>query len=234
MNRSSVDDDEGTDNEQTDSLPDDANVKEEKKPEVVRKPFSMKPRGSSFKQAINAAVLQKRNSKADMAEVKHVKISDSAAPAVHVATKKPEKSTKKKHETRQDSQTSNWSDNIPVITISKTESEECILENSTVKIEKTAKIIVQEDQEDVIESEKNECEEVNTNSSSKKHVLKKQSSEVEADDFEEISIKSYKKKVDSENKSSTSGSGSAQTSSETTKTESSGEYKEDYKFSESF
>lgn len=36
---------------------------------------------------------------------------------------------------RQDSQTSIWSDNIPVITISKTESEECILEKSTDEAE---------------------------------------------------------------------------------------------------
>lgn len=36
---------------------------------------------------------------------------------------------------RRDSQTSIWSDNIPVITISKTESEECILEKSTDEAE---------------------------------------------------------------------------------------------------
>lgn len=39
----------------------------------------------------------------------------------------------KKKAKRQDSQTSIWSDNIPVITISKTESDECILEQSGSK-----------------------------------------------------------------------------------------------------
>lgn len=38
---------------------------------------------------------------------------------------------------RQDSQTSIWSDNIPVITISKTESDECILEGNKVVIPKS-------------------------------------------------------------------------------------------------
>lgn len=39
---------------------------------------------------------------------------------------------------RQDSQTSIWSDNIPVITISKTESDECILEANKVITPKTS------------------------------------------------------------------------------------------------
>lgn len=38
---------------------------------------------------------------------------------------------------RQDSQTSVWSDNIPVITISKTASDECILEDNTTEMSKT-------------------------------------------------------------------------------------------------
>lgn len=45
--------------------------------------------------------------------------------------------TSRPRTTRQDSQTSVWSDNIPTITISKTASEECILENQQNDIEES-------------------------------------------------------------------------------------------------
>lgn len=45
--------------------------------------------------------------------------------------------SKRARTTRQDSQTSIWSDNIPTITISKTASEECILENQQNDIEES-------------------------------------------------------------------------------------------------
>lgn len=52
----------------------------------------------------------------------------SASAASSSGTMRREPSVTKKKAKRQDSQTSIWSDNIPVITISKTESDECILE----------------------------------------------------------------------------------------------------------
>lgn len=307
---STVDDEEyNTDNEQNESLPDDVNIRDDKKQEVAMK---IKPKVSSFKHAINTTIAQKRNNniKTDVNEVKHVKINEIATPHTikksqplkkdsnnsikkivksdienipkketntvendanfsgknGVSTEKDGVSTekdasfteteanfsgkdvdvirtvvddnnkdeviKKDFENRQDSLASNWSDNIPVITISKTESEECILEKTKIeKIDETDKIITTDKSNDEIDGDLKLI-------SSKKYVLKKQTSEIESDvdndddDFDEVTA--IKQTISNENKSNstcTSGTGSAQTSSETNKTESSCEYKEDYKFS---
>lgn len=216
---------EGTDNEQQDSLPDDVNIREAKpKPEKATK--------SNFRHAINSALQQKENAtiditrRSDSSETKHVKIQGVKPTPTHSATqnktiyerriskeKQPYSSTDNSKNTRQDSQTSNWSDNIPVITISKTESEECILEKQ--KQSKRPDVVTKAEVEPSKESDK-----------PKKHILRKQKT-MESEEFEENSLKENKKKLEHENKS-TNGSNSVQTSD--AKTESSLEYKDDYDY----
>lgn len=215
---------EGTDNEQQDSLPEDINIREAKcKPE--------KP--NNFRHAINSVLQQKENVKPDITrrsdsnETKHVKIQGIKPAQTHSTTqnktiyerrisndKPPHTSGDTSRNTRQDSQASNWSENIPVITISKTESEECILE----KQKQTHKpdVVTKADVEPSKESDKH-----------RKHVLKKQKT-MESEEYEEKPLKENKKKLEHENKSSTNGSSSMQNSD--AKTESSLEYKDDYDY----
>ncbi|RZC36461.1 transmembrane channel-like protein 3 [Asbolus verrucosus] len=101
--------DEGTDTEQHESLPEDlVSIKDTTKPPLVSK---LSTGSGSFDYP--RVLLQKKNSQkssSDSSE-KHFQIKDHKA-ADH------------KKEVRQDSGSSVWSDNIPVITISKTESAE--------------------------------------------------------------------------------------------------------------
>lgn len=112
----SEDDQNATDNEQHDSLPEDP---------VSVKPPNRKPRpswgGFEF-QDIAKQALQMKNS-SEYTDNKHVQIK--------VIQNTPDLDTASTSK-RKDSDASVWSDNIPVITISKTESAENILNNDKV------------------------------------------------------------------------------------------------------
>lgn len=118
--------DDATDTEQPESLPEDV--------------ISLKE-GKIIKKVLKKSDSLQRTS-SDSTEGKRVQISE-ATPEMYrkrEAFNQPKKESSQKYpnpsptrsnsskEARQDSINSNWSDNIPVITISKTESSECILE----------------------------------------------------------------------------------------------------------
>lgn len=73
-------------------------------------------------EAVNETILEEDFSAAPTAPKTTAKRRDSMSQSLRRKTKSTVK--------RQDSQTSVWSDNIPVITISKTASDECILEDN--------------------------------------------------------------------------------------------------------
>lgn len=129
----------------------------ESKPQASRKVFDRITTGGSFKKTINAALAQARNKpiveilpkrSSGPNETKHVKINKSVPVTIHSTTprrkdtfdlKKTQELRQKRamqspsrsgssREVREDSLSSIWSDNIPVITISKTESAENILD----------------------------------------------------------------------------------------------------------
>lgn len=69
-------------------------------------------------------------------EKKDEECSDEPGPMTSFPVRSDSQSSRPRT-TRQDSQASIWSDNIPTITISKTASEECILENQQNDIEES-------------------------------------------------------------------------------------------------
>ena len=163
MNKPSEDQDDATDTEQHDSLPDDVSNAKDVKPQSTRKanyPFGMKTDlNFSFKRAVEISGQIKgraldssktQKTSADPGE-KRVKILDECTP-IKRATQRIRKDsldlintqskrrvvrspskTSSSGKMREDSVTSTWSDNIPVIKISKTESAECILDEQVVR-----------------------------------------------------------------------------------------------------
>lgn len=147
-------------------MPEDLISIKESKPQVSKKIFERISTGNSFKKTINAALAQTRNKpiveaiqkgSSDSSDAKHVKIKENVPVTIHGTVHKHRDTInlKKTHERKQkkmyqspsrsssskdlreDSLTSNWSDNIPVITISKTESAENILRDSPKQSQKT-------------------------------------------------------------------------------------------------
>lgn len=130
----SEDDQNATDTEQHDSLPED--------PSVGKPPRRPRPSwgGFEFQDIAHKALQMKRSLESNSKETetstesKRVQINDGQK---HVSKSKEivEASTSQ----RQDSDCSVWSDNIPVITISKTESSENILKDEYNKKSKNTK-----------------------------------------------------------------------------------------------
>lgn len=137
--------DDGTDTELHESLPDDVNMREPSSEKDTKHHRSS--RKSSPSKKLNSST-SKSTSEENNKSVKSIS-SENDKPAKAVSsekiktlerTRKKEKIHDKYRSTsrsssskdlRQDSSTSNWSDNIPVIKISGTESSECILEHQT-------------------------------------------------------------------------------------------------------
>lgn len=131
--------DDNTDTEQHDSLPDDVVSVKEAKPQSA----------FNFKGMVNLARKSSDNRKSSDIEPKHVHIVDCAQLPKRSDSyqeqrrdnwrerrrrQSPTKSTSSSKETKkEDSVNSTWSEAIPVITISKTESAECILEGTSKK-----------------------------------------------------------------------------------------------------
>lgn len=124
----SEDDQNATDTEQHDSLPED--------PSIGKQPLKPRPSwgGLDFQNIANKA-LQMKKSKNDnndvLSDTKHVQINDTQNSVPKLAEVNVPLSSK-----RQDSDCSIWSENIPVITISKTESSENILRGDEIKTSK--------------------------------------------------------------------------------------------------
>ena len=96
-NHETANQEEGTDTEQHESLPEDlVSIKESK---ALQSPLPLSSGSFDYQKSL----LQKRNSQKSVSE-----------------------DSRTKKDMRQDSTSSVWSDNIPVITISKTESAECL------------------------------------------------------------------------------------------------------------
>lgn len=121
--------DDATDTDQHDSLPDDINnsniaVKAENENRVL----------NNFKRLLNAKAKQRRaTAQAQPSQQNKGPVTQSVTAAVtnpaKIEKKKSTSRSSSSKDIRQDSLTSNWSENIPVIKISGTGSSECILEN---------------------------------------------------------------------------------------------------------
>lgn len=124
----SEDDQNATDTEQHDSLPED--------PSIGKQPLKPRPSwgGLDFQNIANKA-LQMKKIKSDNNDVssdtKHVQIKDTQNSVPKVEEVNLPLSSR-----RQDSDCSVWSENIPVITISKTESSENILRGDEINTSK--------------------------------------------------------------------------------------------------
>lgn len=129
----SEDDQNATDTEQHDSLPEDPSVgKQLRKPRPSWGCFEFQDIANKALQMKKSMELSSKESESST-DTKHVQIND--VQTCITTSEEPEASTSN----RQDSDCSVWSDNIPVITISKTESSENILkddENKKCKIKK--------------------------------------------------------------------------------------------------
>ncbi|KAJ8932823.1 hypothetical protein NQ314_014408 [Rhamnusium bicolor] len=148
---------DGTDTEQHESLPDDSMVSKHYVHKSVRPSLSWG--NSDFPSSVNK-ILKKNHGKIDRlpsgsmdsSDMKHVQIQEAAVKhsTLHrcdtFELKKNQQNKKRcveqvmpstSRDMRQDSGSSVWSDNIPVITISKTESDENILRETKSKNEKT-------------------------------------------------------------------------------------------------
>lgn len=110
---------DATDTEQHDSLPDD--------PVMTKSPRKPRPSwgGFEFKDIANKALQLKRNS--DVCSKDTENVADIKQVHIKSVRKKSSELSEASTSKRQDSDSSVWSDNIPVITISKTESAENIL-----------------------------------------------------------------------------------------------------------
>lgn len=190
--------DDATDTEQPESLPEDVISLKETKPPI--KITSIKGKSVAINGNPKKPEILHRES-TESTEGKHVQIAETT-PEIYrrnsqpkrdsIESKRnedwkqrrqsPSRSTSSK-ETRHDSITSNWSDNIPVITISKTGSSECILEQQTEEANTSKLSKSEQNDEDKIDPK----EEPKVSSSSDtlvaeeqvfkpkiKHVLKKQ------------------------------------------------------------
>lgn len=128
---------DGTDTEPHESLPDD---NKETKDAIKSTPQPLTKR--SFPKDPEPYYI-KEKTKSIKTKSKIVKRNDTIENRKEEIRRSSTKSTSSR-DLRQDSLSSNWSDNIPVITVTKTESSECILESEVPSRKKEKKFTHQE------------------------------------------------------------------------------------------
>lgn len=261
--------DEGTDTEQHESLPEDIVSVKEARPQVPKE--KKKSPSNAFQNVVTGVLSRKpsdhhrpvnlRKESTDSSEAKRVQIKEADPPKPAKEPKREElRGSKQKRnrqanqspprtsgtpkEIRRDSSCSIWSENIPTITISKTESAECILETH----DKAEKDAVTKPKETAAAKEK-----LNPRKPKIKYALRKQDAQVDIDsitfggreleftgpgkiDYEDITKTTEKTKVVHKSirelqaelsEAATSCETIKSVASDSTKTESSTEYKDD-------
>lgn len=122
---------------------------------ITKEPVKKIKKLNSFLALVREAVQNKKQEENKSIEDEHledIKLLPSTSKEFNEIVPKDKKSPTDRVNKRQDSNSSNWSENIPVITISKTESDECILEEGGKPIDKHKRRRRSEKKKDVEES----------------------------------------------------------------------------------